>query len=61
MKGYIKIGTLTFSTAARIANKLLVSYDYGHDKSMPEMHNQVKGIYSSRLFGLCIYRNSELD
>ncbi len=59
MKGKIQIGRWTISTAKRIRNKISYARTYGFDKSNPETFWYVVGVYDSRIFGICFYRNSE--
>jgi ABC-type microcin C transport system permease subunit YejB len=54
------IGKITIKISDQIIDRLRKGKEVGHDKSKPELYNAVAGIYASRIFGLCFYRNDEL-
>jgi hypothetical protein len=59
----MKLFNLTIRRASTIKHKLdLHSAKYPHqtDQEQIRYFNNLAGIYSARLFGLCLYRNSEL-
>jgi len=54
----VKIFGLTISTARRIRNKLELGMMIGKHISNPKEWGYVMGVYDSRIFGMCIYRNN---
>lgn len=59
----MKLGKLTIRKASQIKHKLdLHSAKFPHQTDQEQLRyfNNLTGIYSARIFGLCVYRNKEL-
>lgn len=54
----ITIFGITISTAKRIKDKLAKGLILGKNNTNPKAFGYVMGVYDSRIFGICIYRNN---
>jgi len=54
----VELFGITITTAKRIKKKLEQGMIIGKNHTHPKEWGYVLGVYDSRIFGICIYRNS---
>lgn len=57
----LKIFGITISSASRVYERIIEARIKGYNKTRPELYYYVLGVWDSRIFGICVYRNAQLN